>query len=311
LYYSGPIEDPSDRNIIRWATNNGQDRRKNVYLILATFGGEADAAYRMARSIQRYTIQSEGIFTVIIPFFCKSAGTLLSIGADIVVMGYEGELGPLDVQMIKKDEVGERSSGLIPSHALTNLRDNAFSCFEKYFLDLRVRSGFQISARLAAKIASDMATGLFSNIYSQIDPMLLGQTQRSMLIGWQYGQMLDSLTKNLQPDGLETLLSHYPSHGFVIDIDEAATLFRKVYALEGQPELCELVYTLQDDLSNLSTRKVDFRALTDELRKDEDDDKEETGHETGPENDKNQRSGHPGSGEQPEQNPISDGDEKP
>jgi ClpP class serine protease len=37
--------------------------------------------------------------------YCKSAGTLIALGANELAFGEHGELGPLDVQIAKRDEV--------------------------------------------------------------------------------------------------------------------------------------------------------------------------------------------------------------
>ena len=44
---------------------------------------------------------------------CKSAGTILALGADVIIMSQYAELGPIDVQLQKEDEVGESTSGLV------------------------------------------------------------------------------------------------------------------------------------------------------------------------------------------------------
>lgn len=68
--------------------------RPNTFLILTTHGGQADAAYRIARLIQ---IVSR-TFRLFVPQRCKSAGTLLALGANAILMSPIAELGPLDVQ---------------------------------------------------------------------------------------------------------------------------------------------------------------------------------------------------------------------
>jgi len=83
------------------------DRAKSVVLILVTTGGLADEAYRCARTLQ----SSYENVTVCVAGWCKSAGTLLAIGGHSLIMGPRGELGPLDVQITKRDELFDRDSG--------------------------------------------------------------------------------------------------------------------------------------------------------------------------------------------------------
>jgi ClpP class serine protease len=65
------------------------NRRKNTLLILATYGGEANAAYRIARRIQkhystrvRFKPENSPEFWCFVPTSCKSAGTIVTLGAD-------------------------------------------------------------------------------------------------------------------------------------------------------------------------------------------------------------------------------------
>jgi ClpP class serine protease len=84
--------------------------------MLATFGGDAHAAYKIGRALQnKYNAGSiisnhEPLFDVFVPTYCKSAGTILVLGADRILMSAEAELGPIDVQLRKQDEVGEVTS---------------------------------------------------------------------------------------------------------------------------------------------------------------------------------------------------------
>ena len=141
ILFSGSLEGDVDE---RLAVAVRQRRRcANVVLILNTDGGKADHAYRIARALQR----SYSRFTVLIAGRCKSAGTLLAVGANDLVMADPGELGPLDVQLQKPDELWEMSSGMIATDALTTLGSQAFELWESMFIEVRRRSGMQISTR--------------------------------------------------------------------------------------------------------------------------------------------------------------------
>src|SRR5262245_37196094 len=73
-------------------------RRTNVALFMVTEGGDADVAYRISACLQRKYKR----FKFLVPGYCKSAGTLVALGAHEIAIADQGELGPLDVQMSQK-----------------------------------------------------------------------------------------------------------------------------------------------------------------------------------------------------------------
>ena len=67
-----------------------------VDLLLHTKGGDIDAAEKLVGLLRRFV--GESTFRIIVPDFAKSAGTLMVLGADAVVMSDTSELGPIDPQ---------------------------------------------------------------------------------------------------------------------------------------------------------------------------------------------------------------------
>lgn len=233
-----------DSTIIRSVC--ARKRRSNVFLILATEGGSADVAFRIARCLQE-TYES---FTAVVPGWCKSAGTLVCIGAYDLVIGDLGELGPLDVQIAKPDELALISSGLTIDSAFRGLQSVAFQMFERFLLDTLNKSGGRITTKTAAELSANITMGLLSPVFQQIDPMRIGEDFRSTRIAEQYALRLDShahaqnLIHDDDTNAIEALVSGYPSHGFVIDRTEAQSLFHRVTPLKG--ELATVVELLGD-----------------------------------------------------------------
>jgi hypothetical protein len=172
--------------------------------------------------------------TCLISGFCKSAGTLAVVGAHELVFGPHGELGPVDVQMSKKDDLYEMQSGQTVMSALETLQEKAFQAFEQCLLEVQDRSGGRISLRTATEVAVKLSSSLFAPIYQQIDPMHIGEAGRASAITTQYGHRLDNKARNLKPNALEYLMSGYTSHGFVIDEMEATQLFKNVRSAEAE-----------------------------------------------------------------------------
>lgn len=83
-------------------------RPKRLALYLSSCGGDIDAAYKIV-SLCRESCEH---FSVIIPFMAKSAATLIALGADEIIMGPAGELGPLDPQLSIKNWSRTISAGV-------------------------------------------------------------------------------------------------------------------------------------------------------------------------------------------------------
>lgn len=235
-FYNSRIGRPLDDDLI--ASCCERRRRNNVTLFLVTEGGDPDAAYRVARCFQTHWKK----FTCVVPGYCKSAGTLLLIGANDIVMSDSAELGPLDVQMTKKDELWETESGLTVMSALDALQQKSFQTFEYFLLTIMEKSGSRVTFRTGSEYGIKLTAGLFAPIFEQIDPIHVGEASRAQAIGHSYGLRLSLYGKNISKEGLRNLISGYPSHGFVIDREEAKALFYRVR--EPNPEEQHLIDAL-------------------------------------------------------------------
>ena len=217
--YNGPIDDPRVEALVNVVE---PDRDVEASLFLCTLGGDAHAAYRLTRLLH----DSHKSIRLLLAGPCKSAGTLVATGAHSIAFSTWGELGPIDVQMAKPEELLLRSSGLDIIRALATVVDSASSAFRETLFGL---TSVGLSTRVAAGIATDLTTGLFKEIAGQIDPIRLAEAVRANKVAMEYGERLR--TQNLRDGALETLVSAYPDHGFVIDRKEAGSLFATVDGL--------------------------------------------------------------------------------
>lgn len=71
------------------------DSATPLHLLLASPGGDGETAIRIVRSLQARCTE----LTVVLPDMAKSAATILCLGADRIVFGPGGDLGPVDSQM--------------------------------------------------------------------------------------------------------------------------------------------------------------------------------------------------------------------
>jgi hypothetical protein len=219
ILFNGDIEEPWDYQLMTVCEMGS--RRKNVILVLVTLGGDPHSAYRMARCLESLYDH----FVAFIPGVCKSAGTLMVTGAHELVVSDQGELGPLDIQMRKSDELWAMNSGLTVMEAMNTLEDRAYTMFEQSFLKIMSRSAGRIGFRTATQVASGVVVGLMTPLYAQIDPMMLGEASRAMQIAEDYATRLNRFSRNLKEDQLAQLVAAFSSHGFVIDREEAKRFF--------------------------------------------------------------------------------------
>jgi ClpP class serine protease len=77
----------------------------DVDLILHTGGGDIDVTEKLANMLWA-KIGAVGTLRVIVPDFAKSAGTLLALAADTIIMSDSSELGPIDPQLVRRSPSG-------------------------------------------------------------------------------------------------------------------------------------------------------------------------------------------------------------
>lgn len=69
---------------------------ESLDVILDSGGGDLDAAYKTLRITKSYAKDT----AIIVPFYAKSAATLIALGGDRLILCRGGELGPMDPQVL-------------------------------------------------------------------------------------------------------------------------------------------------------------------------------------------------------------------
>lgn len=193
-------------------------------VILQTPGGDADAAYFLAKLLK----SRAEVVNIIVPLYAKSAGTLMCLGADHLLLTDLSELGPLDTQILEQHDGGERKmvSALNGFKALEQIQKHNLETLDiatKLFLS---RCPMKVSE--AIQLSIDFSSKTSGTLYSQLDPSKIGEYARVLEIGERYGIIL--LTRYLKWDEqtaevlVSKLVKGYPSHSFIIDYDELSSL---------------------------------------------------------------------------------------
>lgn len=219
--YSGDITDDGFIKLLGKTINKKSDR---CLFIITTYGGSPNAAYRIAKWLQ----SCYSTVDVFPSGICASAGTLIATCSDTLIMSPISELGPLDIQLLKNNDITGRKSGLVTHATLEELKSSTFDLFEHILLKVKIQSGGNVTFETASKVATELAGSVMSAVYSQIDPDVLGENRRNLSIAEEYGKRLSSKHKNINITGIRRLVHGYPSHDFVIDMEEAEELFERV-----------------------------------------------------------------------------------
>jgi len=179
----------------------GDKRRIDVFLY--SRGGDVSVPWRIVSMIREFCDE----FNVLIPYRAQSAATLLSMGADNIIMGKKAELGPIDPTLVKAT-MGETA---VPPQEIAVEDVNSFLSF----VEERANINDQ-----------DAVTNILSSLINQIGPLTLGSVNRQHNhIRLVARKLLTSRREKLDEEKIstivETLTEKIYSHGHAIGRREA------------------------------------------------------------------------------------------
>ena len=181
---------------------------KRISLILHTNGGQTLAAWRLVNLIRIFCDELE----VLIPLKALSAGTLISIGTDRIIMTKQAALGPIDPSV---------NNALNPQAIVGNQSRQMPVSVEN------VR-GYLDAARNELKIKGKKElTSVLLNLTSHIHPLVLGEIFRSQAqIRYLAEKLLPRQVKEKHKikSIIDFLCADSGSHDYTIDRREAAEL---------------------------------------------------------------------------------------
>lgn len=186
-------------------------------LLLHTPGGDIDAAEKLVYMMRKRTGSAE--LRIIVPDFAKSAGTLIVLGADAIVMSDTSELGPIDPQIVRSDVNGNRIAHSIFNylHAHDALREEL------------ARSPDSIAARMLFGKLDPETVKLFESVRDRAR-----SCAESFLKKWMFNKTAGNWSKIVS----ELLdVKRWQSHGQMISSDDAHDLGLTVEPLEHSDDL--------------------------------------------------------------------------
>lgn len=245
VYYSfEPLEFADTQHFYEMLVSLGDT--DNLDLFLLSPGGFSDPGFKIARLCQEVT---KGKFSVLIPYYAKSAATMLALGADELVMGPPSELGPIDPQIRLPSQNRQ-----LPLHALRDALG---------YVEDRVVEKPELAA-------------LYWPLIQTLDLMSLGDYDREIQSAKQYAQNLlcQRMFKN-NPERAEEvakkLTEEYKRHNYVIDRREASEVL-KLNVIDAPSDVWKAMWQLHNlydglirDTLTVAAAKV-FETLTALLR---------------------------------------------
>ena len=220
---------------------------KTLDVILQTPGGDIDAAFAIAKILRK----SAQELNIIVPLFAKSAGTLICLAGDNILMNHLSELGPLDSQIPEmQDSELKYISALNGFKALEQVQLHSIETLDITTKLLIEKSGIKISE--AIQLASDFSGKTSGTLYSRLDPIKIGEYARALEIGERYGiwilnRYMGWTYENAQRV-VKMLVKGYPSHGFVIDGEELLKL--GLPSCQIEKNLFDVFSSIRKDLLN-------------------------------------------------------------
>ncbi len=197
----------------------GFERDQKVALLIDSPGGQARSAFEIAALLQKHC----GGFSAVIPRRAKSAATLIALGADEIILGEYGELGPLDVQFMDSERE-EWISGLDEAQSLERLHAFALTAFDQTMFMLAQRTSQKAGTLIphVTKLVTQMVQPMFGNI----DVVRYTQMSRRLKVGEEYAKrLLMNRFVEFEANGIaRKLVELYPDHGFIIDHAEAVRI---------------------------------------------------------------------------------------
>jgi len=202
--------------------------QKRIDLFLYSTGGITVAGYALVNLFREFCEE----FNVIIPFKALSCATLISLGANEIVMTKMGQLSPIDPSVAHPlapvVQIPGRPAGLAP----VNVEDvNAFIELAKKEVGLK---------------EEDSMKEVFGILASKVNPLVLGAVQRSRE---QIAFLASTLMKYHVKDekhikkSIETLTRQRFSHDYIINRREAKEVLR-LNIIEPDEKLTDLIINL-------------------------------------------------------------------
>jgi hypothetical protein len=203
--------------------------QKTIYLFIKSSGGNGQASLRLVNLLRQYC---EEVIAVV-PLECASAATMITLGANEILMGPMAYLTSVDTSL---------------THALSPIdRDN-----DRVSVSL---DELNRVVKLWQAQGSDTSENPYQQLFQHVHPLVIGAVDRAESLSIMLCKELLAyhIKDELMAEKIATTLnSNYPSHGYPILFEEALRIGLKVNKLS--PEINSLLLELNELYSQMGQR---------------------------------------------------------
>jgi len=219
-------------------------KTEKIGLFLFTRGGNMMTPIRIVKLIRNHA----NTFEVMIPFLAQSAGTLLALGADRIIMGKLGELSPVD------PKTGHPFNPRNP--------DNQKQILEVSVEDL---NSYFMLAKEKAGVKDEQMFEVFKLLVDKIHPLSLGNIYRAFRMAKILTERLLEIHMDKKKDEekikkiINALTGDICIHGYPITRDEAENLGLSIEKADSI--LDKLMWELYDSYGKDMKLEIPFNPM--------------------------------------------------
>ena len=186
---------------------------KKISLLLYTSGGDMLAPIRIVKLIRNHCDE----FEVLVPYKAHSAGTLICLGADTIVMGKLGELTPVD-----------------PTTGHPFNPPNPANPQQKLEVSVEDLNSYLLFAKEKAEVKSEQMIDAYKLLVEKLHPLSIGNAYRAYRMARLLTERLLWLHMDKEKDNekikkiVKEITGDITIHAYPIDRDEAADLGLKI-----------------------------------------------------------------------------------
>lgn len=189
---------------------------EKIDLFLYSRGGDVEVPWRIASALRQYC----ETWSIIIPFRANSAATLLALGADEIIFGKHGELGPIDPTRYLRQPGSAAREGISVEDVMAFLR------FAQEEVGLSDQSALAESLAHLSENIGAVSLGSVHRIRSHIQDVAL-----RMLTSQK-----EPLSEHIRETIVETLATRVYAHGHAIGCKEAREMNLRAVAARDDVE---------------------------------------------------------------------------